>query len=509
MFYHTKMDHLIEYTVYSKVIAEISPKIPPQLFIVLAIAFFIYKHLPTNFSILRLYDNADESSIIIPFHTRTYMCGMSKVSKTIYSQRFLAINLYMKSHSKNIRSFVEVMNSESMSYFDEHKGEYILLPSQNQKFLLCPKEEIYLETIVSHTPEENHKEKDKVETTKHYTYKLSKKGKKNLSILTRFLEECVKTHVEEIDKDKTQMIYEFDGSKKDEDNELSLSFKASPFRSNKTFSNIFFENKSQVVRDIREFAKTNEERDKIETQYRYYGIPFKRIYLLHGPPGCGKSSLIKAFINETGRHCILVQWSRIKTSADFANLCSDIKIQYKNIKQSDVILVFEDFDANKSGAVKVRENLKQQNPIKDSLETLLKDSSNTTITKESIETVIKDSFMGCKMEKDDELTLECVLNTLDGIKELYDAVIVFTTNDLVSIDPALIRPGRVDKIIQMDLIRGPIIKDMLAHFFMTNSHEALEEVIKMNSPMAPAKVQEICIQHRGDIVGCVAELLGQ
>ena len=509
------MDHLIEYTVYSKVIAEISPQIPPKLFVALAIAFFIYKHFPTNFSILYLYDNTDESSIIIPFHTRTYMCGMTKVSKTIYSQRFLAINLYMKTHAKDIRSFVEVMNSDTMSYYDENKGEYILLPSQNQKFLLCPKEQIYLETIVHHTHDDTRKENDKAEPTKNYTYKLSKKGRKNLSVLTGFLEQCVKTHAEEIDKDKTQMIYEFEGSKKDEDNEISLSFKSTPFRSNKTFSNIFFENKQEVLKDIREFSKTNEDREKIELQYKYYGIPFKRIYLLHGPPGCGKSSLIKAFINETGRHCILVQWSRIKTSADFANLCSDIKIQYKNIKQSDVVLVFEDFDANKSAAVKIRENLKteykekQLNPMKDSLETLLKDSSSTTITKESIETVIKDSFMGCKMEKDDELTLECVLNTLDGIKELYDAVIVFTTNDLVSIDPALIRPGRVDKIIQMDLIHGPIIKEMLAHFFMTDSHESLEKVIKINSPMAPAKVQEICIRHRGDITGCVAELLEQ
>ena len=62
---------------------------------------------------------------------------------------------------------------------------------------------------------------------------------------------------------------------------------------------------------------------------------------------------------------------------------------------------------------------------------------------------------------EDELTLECVLNVLDGIIELHNAMIIFTTNHLEHIDPAFTRSGRIDFHHEFKLASIHIIKEML------------------------------------------------
>jgi SpoVK/Ycf46/Vps4 family AAA+-type ATPase len=109
------------------------------------------------------------------------------------------------------------------------------------------------------------------------------------------------------------------------------------------------------------------------------------------------------------------------------------------------------------------------------------------------------------LEKEDEFTLECVLNTLDGVHELYDAVIVFTTNDIGSLDPAFLRPGRIDQIIHMDQIGPSIVEEMVEHFFQENSEKVWD--INPDFKIAPAHLQEICIRnYTKGIESCLTEL---
>ena len=79
-----------------------------------------------------------------------------------------------------------------------------------------------------------------------------------------------------------------------------------------------------------------------------------------GPPGCGKSSLIKSTIKYTKRHCVLVSWSRIKTCSDFVSLFRPIKIDKKVYNQDQLIIVFEDFDANENNVLKKRHEIKSK-----------------------------------------------------------------------------------------------------------------------------------------------------
>lgn len=48
-----------------------------------------------------------------------------------------------------------------------------------------------------------------------------------------------------------------------------------------------------------------------------------------------------------------------------------------------------------------------------------------------------------------DITLEYMLNLLDGTLTFDDSIVIMTTNHLEYLDPALYRPGRIDKLIEM------------------------------------------------------------
>lgn len=58
--------------------------------------------------------------------------------------------------------------------------------------------------------------------------------------------------------------------------------------------------KQDIIGDIDVFLKNKE-------FYTYHGIPFKRGFLLYGPPGCGKSSLVSALAGKFGLSICLLQ----------------------------------------------------------------------------------------------------------------------------------------------------------------------------------------------------------
>ena len=100
---------------------------------------------------------------------------------------------------------------------------------------------------------------------------------------------------------------------------------------------------------------------------------------------------------------------------------------------------------------------------------------------------------------DDELTLEYVLNMFDGIVEQHDAIIVFTTNHLEDIDPAVIRPGRVDYILELKNATVETIKEMIQTKYKLSDEEMLkyDELLESlrSKEISPALVQNKCFTY--------------
>lgn len=443
----------------------------PYIFVVFFI-YVLYKATPT-YIIAHINDTLEnylindhnKSSIVIPFHLKLYSgYNQKSIVKTLYSERFHAINHHLKKyHIDKISAMTEIINFENTNYLDVNSSDFILIPKDSQEILVDKDQDISIEVIYDSVSEEkDDKEKNKsLYASKKYVYRIYKKGVNQASILNDFVERLEKEYVNDTSK-YGQIVFEYKKSYNDDEECTSISFTETPFNTNKSFDNIFFEDKSEFIEFLEPFIKTTN-KSTISKKYEHYGIPFKGVCMLHGPPGCGKSSLIKSTIKHTGRHCVLVPWSKLKTCSDFVALFRPLKIGNRVYEQSELVIVFEDFDANNSEILKTRENLKPA--TKKGAKPIME------LSEEKLKKICEDNLLMpiSSASNTDDLTLEYILNVLDGIVELHNSLVFFTTNDLEAIDPALKRVGRIDKTIKMDYIKRPVFEEMLSYYYNKKS----------------------------------------
>ncbi|KAG9123581.1 hypothetical protein FRC07_014670 [Ceratobasidium sp. 392] len=157
--------------------------------------------------------------------------------------------------------------------------------------------------------------------------------------------------------------------------------------------------------------------------YAERGIPYRRGYLLHGPPGSGKSSFIQALAGSLGYNiCVLNLSERGLTDDRLNHLLAHVP------ERSFVLL--EDIDAAFNKRVQTSDDGYQSG-----------------------------------------VTFSGLLNALDGVASGEERIIFMTTNHLSRLDPALVRPGRVDLIQLLDDAQPDQAAKLFARFYRPESDE--------------------------------------
>lgn len=222
-------------------------------------------------------------------------------------------------------------------------------------------------------------------------------------------------------------------------------FKKNLFKSNKTFNNVFFKDKETFIQRIEFFENQ-------KTLYERFGIPYTLGILMHGQPGTGKTSTIKALANHTRRHIISIPLHKVQNISTLSNLFLKEEIDGVNVPFDKRIYVFEEIDCN---------------GIKDILKSRKTNGVNERNDAPHITNGDIQAVMQMTKTKTSSITLGGILELLDGLLETPGRIIIITTNHPDELDSALIRPGRIDINLEFHKALHNDIKNMYKLWYGT------------------------------------------
>lgn len=103
------------------------------------------------------------------------------------------------------------------------------------------------------------------------------------------------------------------------------------------------------------------------------------------------------------------------------------------------------------------------------------------------------------------LTFSGLLNAIDGVMAQEGHLLIMTTNHVEQLDPALIRPGRVDWRGEIGLAHGEQIGRLFRAFY-PGQDKLLPRFVAAfaGRKVAPAEIQQLFLEHRDDPVAAVA-----
>jgi len=287
------------------------------------------------------------------------------------------------------------------------------------------------------------------------------------------------------------------------EDEEKLTYSEYIFDCNTTFDTIFFDKKDEVKKELDFFINNKQ-------FYEEKGLPYRYGMLLHGMPGCGKTSLIKAIAKYTGRHIVNINVNLIKDKKMLEDIFYNTKINKYNMSNDKKLYVIEEFDVNAIDLIKDR-NI-DYDLIKKTKDGYIKNINNSSedvsdedtermleafkVTDDKVEMSIEHfrKIQSVSMATPKKgMTLGDLLQVLDGLIECSGRMLIVTTNDFLKIDKALLRAGRIDKMVRFDKLNSvELIK--LYRFFINEPVKNVEDYINEQGDdiIAAAEFVSIC-----------------
>ena len=287
------------------------------------------------------------------------------------------------------------------------------------------------------------------------------------------------------DKHLKFFLYSPSGDVTDDYYDPTRHYSEFKFESGKTFSNVFYPEKNDIVQRLDFFTKN-------KAWYKQRGIPYTMGFLFYGDPGCGKTSTIKAIANHTQRHIVSVPLNKIKTAKELLNVFYNTNINYKDIPLEKRLYVLEDIDAADLKDTVGERSEKEKNKDEEDNGSSNKEDSGVDL---NFLGLLKNTAAFDKKFGAQKLTLASLLEVLDGVMEMEGRMLIITTNYPEKLDKALIRPGRIDMKVHFGPMNGENIIRMYKHFFETDSPASVSSSDLPDLKWTPAEVTQVFLNN--------------
>jgi hypothetical protein len=109
-------------------------------------------------------------------------------------------------------------------------------------------------------------------------------------------------------------------------------------------------------------------------------------------------------------------------------------------------------------------------------------------------------------EEKNPIDLSFLLNLLDGTLESSGRIIAITTNFPERIDRALIRPGRIDMILQFKKCSISILKEMVESFYDAELDSERLNDESLQEKWSPAEVNQILFRNFNSMENAIHEI---
>jgi hypothetical protein len=387
-----------------------------------------------------------------------------------FSDSFKSLWYFIIKNIENNKSINEITE-----YIVEHKNiNYELINAscymvtQKNKFIICEKLDIYAQVMVETSSRNDDKSimKHQHDTITIYIFSY----KSDINTIKEYIDNLTNTYLALLENCRKNKLYIYTLLKGVFERNKYEIWDEVHFLSTRSFSNIFFKEKNDIIKKIDFF---------LHNKQWYYdkGIPYSLGIGTYGPPGTGKTSLIKSIANHTNRNIIVISLKMIKTKIQLNNIFFEEFYNANNknnIGFDKKIIVFEDIDC--VGNIVLNRNDKKD------IDFVISEKINEKM---------------CENAEEDFITLDDILNLWDGIRETSGRIIIISSNHYDKLDPALIRPGRIDITLELSYVSHSIIKDMYKHFFEEEIDDNILQNIKENF-YTPAEITNIYMNSNHD-----------